>query len=75
MRMEKKKDSPFHERSNVIAFPKPKNVSIEYTEVEICNCSLCGSDSFFLLKNNRQEIGCCHCGYIIGSHYKQNEER
>jgi len=78
--MEKKRNPPIHERNNVIPFPREKViadrvVTVDYHEVDILLCSLCGSGSFFLLNDDIGKIGCSQCGYLIGTHYKPNEER
>ena len=62
--MEKKKSPPIHGGNNVVPFTREKrshsaekNVNIEYNEVDVLICSLCGDNSFFLLNDQTGQIG------------------
>tara|TARA_R110000765_G_scaffold261809_1_gene361780 strand:- start:485 stop:739 length:255 start_codon:yes stop_codon:yes gene_type:complete len=81
--MEKKKSPPIHGGNNVVPFTREKrshsaekNVNIEYNEVDVLICSLCGDNSFFLLNDQTGQIGCSSCGYLTGTYWtlKKNDD-
>jgi len=66
--MEKQKNPHVHEKNNVIAFPtqlkKQKTTTSVEVEINVVLCSVCDSQSFFLLSETHG-ICCNACGNVM----------
>ena len=38
------------------------------TEVDVLVCSLCESNKFFLVNDDKRTVGCSNCGYLTSTH-------
>jgi|VirMetMinimDraft_7_1064189.scaffolds.fasta_scaffold00054_58 hypothetical protein len=39
------------------------------TEVDVLVCSLCESNKFFLVNDDKRTVGCSSCGYLTSTHW------
>ena len=39
------------------------------TEVDVLVCSLCESNKFFLVNDDKRTVGCSNCGYLTSTHW------
>ena len=39
------------------------------TEVDVVVCSLCESNKFFLVNDDKRTVGCSNCGYLTSTHW------
>tara|TARA_R110002020_G_scaffold183295_10_gene379523 strand:- start:2146 stop:2367 length:222 start_codon:yes stop_codon:yes gene_type:complete len=70
--MEKQNNPHVHEKNNVIAFPtqlkKKKTTTSVEVEIDVVLCSVCESQSFFLLSNT-YGICCNTCGNVMNLYW------
>tara|TARA_R100001510_G_scaffold15228_1_gene12704 strand:- start:30615 stop:30848 length:234 start_codon:yes stop_codon:yes gene_type:complete len=70
--VEKQTDTTVHAKNNVVPFKREEQHEeggkVEYKDVDVLVCSLCGSTNFMLLSEST-EIGCSDCGYLIGARW------
>ena len=38
-------------------------------EVDVLVCSLCESNKFFLVNDDKRTVGCSNCGYLTSTHW------
>jgi Fe2+ or Zn2+ uptake regulation protein len=59
--------------SNVLQFKPKKPVEEESVVVDVLQCQLCGSTTFFLVKNSFHHIACRDCNNIVDVFWNKNE--
>tara|TARA_R100000951_G_scaffold53659_5_gene45232 strand:+ start:2556 stop:2846 length:291 start_codon:yes stop_codon:yes gene_type:complete len=48
---------------------KEENGTFLEKEVDVLVCSLCESNKFFLVNDDKRTVGCSNCGYLTSTHW------
>ena len=48
---------------------KEENGTFLEKEVDVLVCSLCESNKFFLVNDDKRTVGCSSCGYLTSTHW------
>ena len=48
---------------------KEENGTFLEKEVDVLVCSLCESNKFFLVNDDKRTVGCSNCGFLTSTHW------